>query len=76
MNTPQNPSESAFQIGKIVISIIPTIRTFSYLFVIPGSPLIRTFSYFFVYEWATNPASVHTCVCVCVCVTPQGQEQY
>ena len=48
MNTPQNPSESAVQISKIVISIIPTIRTFSYLFVIPGSPLIRTFSYFFV----------------------------
>ena len=48
MNTPQNPSEWAVQMGKNVISTIPTIRTFSYLFVIPGSGLIRTFSYFFV----------------------------
>ena len=66
MNTLQNPSESAVQIGKIVISIIPTIRTFSYIFVpIRNSrfssdshffALFRTFSYFFVYEWATNPA--------------------
>ena len=33
MTTPQNPNESAVQIGKIAISIIPTIRTYSYIFV-------------------------------------------
>ena len=48
MNTPQNPSESAFQIGKIVISIIPTIRTFSYIFVPIRNSRFSSDSHFFV----------------------------
>ena len=54
MNNPQNPSESVVQIGKIIISIIPTSRTFLYIFVpIRNTPfssdsqfcaLFRTFS--------------------------------
>ena len=48
MNTPQNPSESAFQIGEIVISIIPTIRTFSYIFVPICDSRFSSDSHFFV----------------------------
>ena len=48
MNTPQNPSESAVQIGKIVISIIPTIRTFSYIFVPIRNSRFSSDSHFFV----------------------------
>ena len=33
MTTPRNPNGSAVQIGKIAISIIPTARTYSYIFV-------------------------------------------
>ena len=48
MNTPQNPSESVVQIGKIVISIIPTIRTFSYIFVPIRNSRFSSDSHFFV----------------------------
>ena len=48
MNTPQNPNESAFQIGKIVISIIPTIRTFSYIFLPIQNSRFSSDSHFFV----------------------------
>ena len=48
MNTPQNPSESAVQIGKIVISIIPTIRTFSYIFIPIRYSRFSSHSHFFV----------------------------
>ena len=46
MTIPQNPNESTVQIGKIAISIIPTIRTYSEIFVpvrFSGSSLIRTY---------------------------------
>ena len=48
MNTPQNPSESAVQIGKIIISIIPTSRTFSYIFVPICNSQFSSDSHFFV----------------------------
>ena len=48
MNTPQTPSESAIQIGKIVISIIPTIRTFSYIFIPIRNSRFSSDSHFFV----------------------------
>ena len=48
MNTPQNPSEWAVQMGKIVISIIPTIRTFSYIFVPIRNSRFSSDSHFFV----------------------------
>ena len=48
MNTLQNPSEWAVQMGKIVISIIPTIRTFSYIFVPIRNSRFSSASHFFV----------------------------
>ena len=48
MNTPQNPSEWAVQMGKNVISIIPTIRTFSYIFVPIRNSRFSSDSHFFV----------------------------
>ena len=48
MNTLQNPSEWAVQMGKIVISIIPTIRTFSYIFVPIRNSRFSSALHFFV----------------------------
>ena len=48
MNTPQNPSEWAVQMGKNVISIIPTIRTFSYIFLPIRNSRFSSDSGFFV----------------------------
>ena len=48
MNTLQNPSEWAVQMGKFVISIIPTIRTFSYIFVPIRNSRFSSASHFFV----------------------------
>ena len=48
MNTLQNLSEWAVQMGKNVISIIPTIRTFLYIFVPIRNCRFSSDSYFFV----------------------------